>query len=280
MDLAYRLGQLASQLAEQPEMQPYRARIAVPVQYIINHRCVHHRDSLAPLLAGYQAGLESGDPEAAVLCALCYVSHAYQLGLPLGELERQINDFAATVAQFGQRAIELALAINHQAVLNLLGRAADPLQLTGERCDEETVLSELEQSHNRGTLTSYLMVKAHLAYLFHDTEAALRLADQMRPRLREIAGFFAYPRFLALHALIGLAACDQAGRAVAPPPAAPGPGQPAPPASLGPTGANEPRARRPPGAGRAGPGAGATRRGHGALRRGHSALPGARLGQR
>lgn len=212
VDLAHRLGQLASRLAERPEMQPYRARVVVPVQYIINHRCVHHRDSLAPLLAGYQAGLESGDPEAAVLCALCYVSHAYQLGLPLGLLERQISDFAAVVAQFGQRATELALAINHQAVLNLLGRAADPLQLTGERCDEEAVRAELEQSHNRGALTAYLIVKAHLAYQFHDREAALDLADQVRPRLREIAGFFAYPRFLVLDALIRLAACDQADR--------------------------------------------------------------------
>lgn len=212
IDTARRLGQLAEQLAERPETQPYRARIAVPVHYIITHRHDHQRASLAPLLAGYQAGLDSGDPEAATLCALCYVSHAFQLGLPLAELDRQIGEFSAASAQFGQRGGELALAINHQAVLNLLGRAADPLRLNGERCDEETVQAELAHSRNRSTQTALLIVKAHLAYLFHDRDAALALVEQVRPHLREIAGFFAYPRFLALDALIRLAACDGAGR--------------------------------------------------------------------
>ncbi len=209
---AARLGQIAMQLASRPEVQPYRARITVPVHYIITHRHTHHRASLAPLLAGYQAGLDSGDPEAAALCALCYVSHAYQLGLPLETLDGQIGEFSATAVQFGQRAVELALALNHQAMLNLLGRGADPLRLTGSACDEEAVQAELAQSHNSGTLTAFLILKAHLAYLFHETETALALADQMRPRRQEIAGFFAYSRLLALDALIRLAACDQAPR--------------------------------------------------------------------
>jgi predicted ATPase/GAF domain-containing protein/DNA-binding CsgD family transcriptional regulator len=212
VETAARLGQLAMQLAGRPEVRPYQARIAVPVHYIITHRHMHHRASLAPLLDGYQAGLESGDPEAALLCALCYVSHAFQLGLPLATLEGQIGEFSAAAVQYGQRAVEMALALNHQAVLNLLGRSADPLRLTGAACDEESVQHELAQSDSRGTLTAFLIVKAHLAYQFDDIDAALALADQVRPRLREIAGFFAYPRFLALDALIRLAACDQAGR--------------------------------------------------------------------
>ena len=213
IETAYRMGQLAMRLADRPEVQPYRARITVPVQYLVNHRRVHHRESLAPLLAGYQSGLESGDPEAAALCALCYVSHAYQLGLPLSELEHHIADFAAVVAQLRQRAAELALAFNHQTVLNLLGRADDPLRLTGERCDEEAARAELEQSGSSGTLTAFLVLKAYLAYVFHDTDAALALADQMQPHVGAIAGFLAYARCLALDALIRLDRCHQAGSA-------------------------------------------------------------------
>ena len=79
-------------------------------------------------------------------------------------------------------------------MLNLLGRADDPMQLTGEHCDEEAARAELEQSGSSGTLTAFLVLKAYLAYVFHDTDAALALADQMQPHVGAIAGFLAYAR--------------------------------------------------------------------------------------
>ena len=95
--------------------------------------------TLQPLLETYHLGLEHGDVESARVAAFVYCIHHYFLGTELTTVEREIATYKQAIRSL-QGPSQAYMKIWHQAVLNLLGHAAEPWRLAGAVCDEATLL--------------------------------------------------------------------------------------------------------------------------------------------
>jgi predicted ATPase/signal transduction histidine kinase/CheY-like chemotaxis protein/tRNA A-37 threonylcarbamoyl transferase component Bud32 len=171
IESGYEFGQLALKMLSQPNIHSLRARTLLIVNVFIIHWKEHIRESLEPLLEGYQSRLETGDLEIAAYCAHGYCFHSFVVGKELVELEREMMTYSEAIRQIKQ---ETALVLNqlfHQSVLNLMGCSVNPTRLIGESYNEENKLPHHE-------INSNLMFKIHsqklfLCYLFCEYSQAV-----------------------------------------------------------------------------------------------------------
>jgi signal transduction histidine kinase len=200
----YRFGQLARRLVDRPDARKLRAKILCMLACFVNPHSRHLRENLEPFLEAYRAGLQTGDLTYAFYSIEHRAVHQLYAGVVLEEVHRELCICFPTM----RRADQLRFFIMRQAVQNLMGRAADPLRLTGEVPDEPTLLRELYKEYN--ALTLFHGQKLFLAYLFHDYGAALEHAAayekfaHLRPSLIHI------PVLTGYTALAELAACEAA----------------------------------------------------------------------
>ena len=172
----YQFGQLALSLLDRFNAQHFKARAIQVVSVHIRHWKNHVKETLEPILAGYQSGLETGDLEAAAICAAVHSCHSYLIGKELIALEREIATYSEAIAQLGQQPI-----LNHnyligQLVLNLMGQSENPCRLSGEIYDEQIMLP-LHQKINDRTAIYYLyLIKLVLCYLFAEYSQAVENA--------------------------------------------------------------------------------------------------------
>jgi PAS domain S-box-containing protein len=175
IETGYKFGQLALKLLSQSNSHSLKARTFHLVHYFIIHWKQHIRESLEPLLEGYQSGLETGDLQFAAYCAYdcCYKSFA--IGKELVEIEREMRAYTEGIRQIKQ---ELALnwsQIFQQSVSNLMGYSANnPTLLVGEFYNEEDGLPQ-HVAANDGTAVFLLNFnKLFLCYLFSEYAQAVK----------------------------------------------------------------------------------------------------------
>jgi len=70
-------------ISTKPGASRMKSRSANVIQGFINHWTIPLRETLTPLLEGYQAGRDSGDFESAKLCLGFRVVHTFHAGIPL-----------------------------------------------------------------------------------------------------------------------------------------------------------------------------------------------------
>lgn len=175
IETGYKFGQLALKLLSQSNSHSLKARTFHLVHYFIIHWKQHIRETLEPLLEGYQSGLETGDLQFAAYCAYdcCYKSFA--VGKQLVEIEREMRAYTEGIRQTKQ---ELALnwtQIFQQSVSNLMGYSANnPTLLVGEFYNEEIGLPQ-HLAANDGTAVFLLNFnKLFLCYLFSEYTQAVK----------------------------------------------------------------------------------------------------------
>ncbi|MBW4448142.1 MAG: AAA family ATPase [Spirirestis rafaelensis WJT71-NPBG6] len=132
----YEFGQLALTLLSQPHAHTLKARTLYILNYYIIHWKEHIRESLQPLLEGYQSGLETGDLESAACCAYVYCYNSFRAGKELSELEREMTTYCEAIRQLKQEAVLTWLRICYQSVLNLMGTSVNPCHFIKDSCQE------------------------------------------------------------------------------------------------------------------------------------------------
>ncbi|MBW4592306.1 MAG: AAA family ATPase [Brasilonema angustatum HA4187-MV1] len=171
---AYKFGKLSLVLGEQLNAQKEKAKICLGFGAHSMHWKEHVKETISVLIEGYQGGVEIGDFEYAGYCA-CYVcEHLYFLGHELTQLEQEIAIYSKAIARIKQEASFHWTAIFRQAVLNLLGKAENPIRLFGNAYNEEQSLPLAIKVNNRIELLFFYLNKLILCYLFGDTQQAVQ----------------------------------------------------------------------------------------------------------
>ncbi|MBD0302937.1 MAG: serine/threonine protein kinase, partial [Tolypothrix sp. T3-bin4] len=184
IEVGYQFGQLALRQLSQPHTHSLRARTLLFVNVFIIHWKEHIRESLEPLLEGYQSGLETGDLEFAAYCAHGYCSNSFVVGKELVELEREMRIYSEAIREIKQKTALTLNQLFHQSVLNLMGCSVNPCRLIGESYNEENRPPHYEINGN-------LIFKIHfnklfLCYLFSEYSQAIENSTLAASHLSEV----------------------------------------------------------------------------------------------
>ncbi|MEG4233721.1 AAA family ATPase [Microcoleus sp. Pol11C3] len=176
IDIGYQAGRLALQLLKHFETREHKV-----VTYNMFYTFVHHwkeplRESLSPLAEGVQIGLESGNYEYTGYCITNYCFYIFLAGQNLETVESEHKKYHDLLLYLKwEHSISIS-QIWYQLLLNLLGKAVNPLQLIGEIFDEYTMLSQLLEHNDLIALFHAFLAKTILFYLLEDFEEAVESA--------------------------------------------------------------------------------------------------------
>ncbi|MCP4135126.1 MAG: AAA family ATPase [bacterium] len=206
IDTGYRFGRMALDLLDKTDDKRYEARTIFSVNAFNLHWKNHARETLPALESAFKKGLESGDFEYAAASLMVLMDHSCHVGVPLEELEKRMVENVKIL-----RALKVEIYINmaiidHQKVLNLLGRAEDPCRLAGTSYNEKELLPVLREQDDRTNLFAHYFDTMILTYIFQDYPRALESTEKADELIDSVAGSLASTVFYFFDSLIRLAA--------------------------------------------------------------------------
>ncbi len=211
IDSGYQFGQLASKLLSRLNTKVLKAKIFQTVNAHVRHWKEHLRNTLKPLLEGYQTGLETGTLEFSGYCSLSYCSSSYYLGKELAVLEREMDSFCESIIR-----LKLETVINYnnmfrQAISNLRDITVNPCHLIGEFYDELNVLPLHHQANDRTGICRLYINKLILCYLFGEYHQSIENAAIAEKHLDGVLGLIDVPVFYFYDSLVRLAVFPDSG---------------------------------------------------------------------
>jgi predicted ATPase/signal transduction histidine kinase/tRNA A-37 threonylcarbamoyl transferase component Bud32 len=205
IDSGYQFGQLALKLLERFNSKKIKAAVCFLVNHFSLHWKEHTKETLKPVLEGYQSGLETGDLLFAAFDAWAYCVHSYWLGKELAGLEREMAKYSDAIDRINQNLILSYLNRYWQVVLNLMGRSGNPRRLIGEAYDEQTRFPMMVETSDRYGLGDLHLHKFILCYLFEDYPQALEHAATTESYLDAMIATLSVPPFHFYDSLVRLA---------------------------------------------------------------------------
>ncbi|PSB43921.1 serine/threonine protein kinase [Cyanosarcina cf. burmensis CCALA 770] len=173
IESGYEFGQLALGLLSQLNTHSIRARTLLYANFFIIHWKKHARELQQSFLEAYQSALEIGDLEFAAYSAYGYCRYCWAIGKGLVELEREMTTYSEAIRQLKKKRTLTWNQIDHQSVLNLMGRSVSPTCLVGEIYNEEQGLSQYEAANDGNAIFSVSFNKLFLCYLFSEYAKAV-----------------------------------------------------------------------------------------------------------
>ncbi|MBW4682978.1 MAG: AAA family ATPase [Microcoleus vaginatus WJT46-NPBG5] len=173
IESGYEFGQLSLRLLDKFSLREFKSKTLHIVSSFISHWKAPVAAQLLPLVEAYKSGLETGDFEYATYAAFVYCCYSYMIGKDLPALELQIAAYSQAMKQLKQQQALSLLKSYHQAVLNLLSQVENPCNLTGDACNEESVIPLLIEAKDRTSLFALYLNKLILCYLFEQYPEAL-----------------------------------------------------------------------------------------------------------
>jgi diguanylate cyclase (GGDEF)-like protein len=173
-----RFGDLALKLQERPEAAMNQCRTAWVVHAMIWPWCRPLADTLEPIRQDYLKGTEIGDIEFAANAAMCVALHAFYAGRDLPEVEQAAASYGEAARMLQRPSVHNLLRVLRQTVLNLQGRAADPVVLDGEACLRDEV-HQMAMAKDALLRQHLAVMQLMLRYLFGDHAGALQSAEQL-----------------------------------------------------------------------------------------------------
>src|SRR5262245_49718620 len=208
IDAAVQFGNLALKLLERAPDASMTPKVFMMVDLYILPWKEALTTTLQPLLETYHLGLEHGDFESARVAAFIYCMHRYFLGTELTTVEREIATYRQAIRRF-QGPSQAYMDIWHQAVLNLLGHAAEPWRLAGAVCDEATILPQLLEVQHFSAVIQLHVATMILCYLWEANDQALAHADGAGQFTARATGWTLFAVWHLYDSLVRLRACAQ-----------------------------------------------------------------------
>jgi predicted ATPase len=205
---AGQFGNLALKLLERAPTANMTPKVYVMVYVYILPWQEALTTTLQPLVETYHLGLEHGDIESARTAAFFYCIHHYFLGTELTTVEREIATYTQAIRPL-QGPSQAYMDIWHQAVLNLLGHAAEPWRLAGAVCDEAILLPHLLEVQHFSAALQLHMATLILCYLWEENDQALAHADGAGQLIERATGWTVSAVFYLYDSLVRLRAYAQ-----------------------------------------------------------------------
>jgi predicted ATPase/signal transduction histidine kinase len=210
IDMGYRFAQLGLNLLERFATREFQARTYFMANFLVIHWKDHLRKTLHSLQNTYQISLETGDLEHVGWSAHFYSVHAYFVGNPLPELEREMVSYSDVMRQFRQETCLHSLAVFHQVVLTWLGQRPLSQPLNDEKDYLEELLQLFIETKNHFAITTIYTNQLILFNGFGDYDRALSYAESVAEHLIATAGSAVFKQFYVYQTLANLAVYSRA----------------------------------------------------------------------
>ncbi len=168
------------------------------------------RNSIAPLLTGYQAGLESGDLEFAAYCVFNHCQLAYFASENLLQLKEDMQTYGDAISKLKQTTALNFHQIAQQAVLNWMGETEHPQFLVGDIYNENERLPQHQGAGDTYSIGTLYVHKLILTYHFGQPQETLAIAQLAQQAIGGVAGTVKFGIFYFYHGLTLLATISHA----------------------------------------------------------------------
>lgn len=155
------------------------ARTMYVIEGLLKHWTSPIQMRIEPCLKVYEMGLRCGDVEGAMwglFHAGCFSWYSSQR---LDLLQKSLDSYCDSMREHQQEAIWASLTPFHQEVLNLMGHAPDPLILSGDAMDLDSMLVKSIGSHHKFVSQLILSIRMEVSFLFHDYAGAAKMIDDL-----------------------------------------------------------------------------------------------------
>jgi predicted ATPase len=123
--------------------------------------------------------MDSGSIDVALSSADAYAVVYTCAGLPLSHVASDMRRFKQQTVDYRLDTVQAVMASSLQFIMNLMGESRDPVVLTGEAMNQETLLKDATASGNRVAVRAVYRYRLLLAAIFGDTTEALAMIDDM-----------------------------------------------------------------------------------------------------
>ncbi|NJL10199.1 MAG: hypothetical protein HC908_08590 [Calothrix sp. SM1_7_51] len=187
--------------------------IETKLLHLIAEFILHYQQNLRGSIAlrqfGKQIAVDCLDVEYAAWHSWIECRDAYWIGQDLTSLEQKFIASRKFIGQLKQQLqIELQ-NINHQVILNLMGRNSEPTYLIGEIFDSSKELARYEAAESKTLLVNFCLYKLNICYLFGAYSIARKQANTARKNLTIIRGTAIYSLFFFYESLTYLAMFEE-----------------------------------------------------------------------
>ncbi len=202
LNLGFRYGRLAMDLAESFNNQAIKSTIS----FLFNHFIRHWKESIHKIVpdftTSYQSGLDSGNFIYAAYCAQAYSGYGLVSGIELGKLKNDMAFYSNAINQIRQ---ETALHLNdifYQTALKLIEKSDNPIELSGDAYDEHKMIPLYRTAGDKTATFCLYFEKLFLCYIFNDLENAHTNAVLAKEHIEGVLGTFYIPLFYFYESLI------------------------------------------------------------------------------
>jgi len=171
----YRFGQLSITLLKKFKAAEHMARIIHISCSMINSYVEHHHASLQAIKEAHTTAMKCGDIQLAMGVATQYCVHSFQCGVNLSTVEKMLRECGQKMKENKQHFYVSYIMVYRQFVLNLIGHSDDPLQLTGEAMDQESVMKFAIENKRSSLIKTINEFRCLLAYIFGEYTLASQL---------------------------------------------------------------------------------------------------------
>ncbi|MCP4133718.1 MAG: AAA family ATPase [bacterium] len=206
----YRFGRLAEPMLAGSNTKKDKTRILLAMNVFIRHWKEHLRETLKPLLAGYESRLETGDLEFASHSIMMYCCGLFLCGINLNEVQKEQYKLLHAIRILEQKFSLDSVNIIYQATLNLTDPGGISARLCGPAFYEDTMIPILQKEGNNTSLIMLYTLKFILSYLGGCYEEALKNIIQGTQYLGSGRSSFMVPFFYCYESLTVLALCKNA----------------------------------------------------------------------
>jgi PAS domain S-box-containing protein len=195
IELGYKFGKLALNLAERLNTKKGNARALMVLGAHVMHWKVHLRKTIPILVDAYQNAVEIGDFGSASYVACNACCHSFFVGESLTQLEQKTATYTKAVRQLRRENPYHWIAMLWQTILNLLGRSDNLSHLIGSVYDEEQALLHAIVVRDGTRIHYFYLYQFILCYLFGEYQQAAQAAVSARQYLEEATAMITVPIF-------------------------------------------------------------------------------------
>ena len=212
-ELGFQFGQLSIDLLNKLDAKEIKGRTIQVFYTHVKGWQSHLKETIPPLLEGYQSALEVGDLEYAGYNATVYCYHSYFAGVELSTLEATLKShYTTTKETLKNTRVLYWQAMFYESVLNLQGKTDNTCRLRGEIFNEEEAIPILREQSDDPLLNNIYLNKMILSYLFEDYSAAVEWAQRAEENIHGVNGMFTFPLFYWYDSLVKIAYFPEVSR--------------------------------------------------------------------
>ena len=211
IEAGYEFGRLACNLLDKFKTKNNKAKVINVVYCTIEHYKNKIRNTLEPLIQGYQVGLETGDLEYGSYCILHYCNYSYWAGINLNILESEMCQYSSSLYTLKQYNNYYYNEICHQSILNLTReyKVAKTLLLSGSIYDAQKFIPIYKKNNDRYGLFQTYLHQLVLSFLFYNFSQSQHYAVLAEEYLDGVTGMIYIPVFYFYSSLSQLATSSQ-----------------------------------------------------------------------